>query len=109
MRPSLRTSHALAATAPTEGAAYSQPKPAGPTCRMSAAKMGSNAVADEKKQALKSSSMLERINGEAYTKRRPSTAELHVTGGRVAASRTGRSRIAVSARITPRNDKALKA
>src|ERR1700704_2460776 len=46
---------ALVATAPTAGAAYNQPYPRGPTARMSCAKIGSSAVADEKKVAKKSS------------------------------------------------------
>src|SRR5688572_32568462 len=64
-----RTMTALANTAPTEGAAYSQPYPLAPTRSTSCAKIGNSAVADEKNVTKKSSSMVERIMGEENTKR----------------------------------------
>ena len=45
------------ATAPTAGAANSQPYPVGPTCRMSCAKMGRSAVAGEKNVGLAAASV----------------------------------------------------
>ena len=62
----------LVSTAPTDGAAYSQPYPLAPTCRMSCAKIGSSAVADEKNVAKKSSSIVERMIGDENTKPKPS-------------------------------------
>src|SRR5690349_6836901 len=107
IRCSVFTIQQLAATAPSEGAAYSQPKPAGPTCSTSVAKSGISAVADEKKAALKSSSIVERTSGVRSTKRTPSTAAAQVAGALVLGSRAGRSRIAHRLQITGRNESAL--
>ncbi len=96
--------------APTAGAAYSQPYPLAPTRRMSCAKIGRSAVADEKNVAKKSRSMVDRMSGERNTKRRPSSAACHDTSSRDPASdgdRAGTSRISSSARITNENVTAL--
>ena len=101
---------ALVATAPIAGAAYSQPYPRGPTARMSCAKIGSSAVADEKKVAKKSSSIVDRISGWRNTNRSPSSAACHDTSSRDPScdgSRSGTSRIITSATITNPNDTAL--
>ena len=49
--------------APRPGAARSQPRPAGPTCRMSFAKIGSSATAPPNNTANRSSVMAARNNG----------------------------------------------
>lgn len=52
--------------------------------------------------------MLERISGDPKTKRKPSTAELQVTGTRSPLMRAGRSRMRSSEPITAVNESALK-
>src|ERR1700687_959 len=64
----------LVATAPPPAAAYSQPYPRAPTRRISCAKIGRSAVADEKNVAKKSSSIVDLISGDRKPKRRPSRA-----------------------------------
>src|SRR5438874_1618587 len=77
---------------------------------MSCAKIGSSAVADEKKVAKKSSSIVDRINGDRNTKRSPSSAACSDTSSRDPDSdgwRAGTSRINNSAMITNENEIAL--
>src|SRR5438309_4119524 len=109
MRLVSSTIAALIMTAPTAGAAYSHPYPLAPTFRMSCAKIGSSAVADEKNVAKKSSSIVERISGDRKTKRSPSSAASHEiasfdvdSGGRA-----GTPRISSSATMTAANETAL--
>ncbi len=74
---------------------------------MSCAKIGSSAVADEKKVAKKSSSMVERISGDRKTNRSPSSAAWSDTSSRDPASdgeRGGTSRIISSATMTKPNE-----
>src|SRR5881409_267655 len=101
---------ALISTAPTAGAAYNHPYPRAPTSRMSCAKIGSSAVADEKNVAKKSRSIVERISGDRKTNRSPSSAARHDSAScDVGCSgRPGASRIRRSATITAANDTALK-
>ncbi len=56
---------------PMGSAALSQPSPPGPTCRMSLAYTGSNAVAPPSSTANRSSVIVPRITGVPKTKRRP--------------------------------------
>jgi len=99
MRLVSSTIAALIIVAPTAGAAYSHPYPLAPTCRMSCAKIGSSAVADEKNVAKKSSSIVERISGDRKTKRNPSSAAFHDTASMDAGcSGRGTSRISSAAR-----------
>src|SRR5260370_32584690 len=79
---------------------------------MSWAKIGSNAVADEKNVAKKSKSMVDRINGDLKTKRSPSNAACSDTSSldpNDGDSLAGRSRIISSATITNKNEIALTA
>ena len=62
--------------APRPGAARSQPRPAGPTCRMSFAKIGSSATAPPNNTANRSSVIAARNNGLARTKRKPANTSL---------------------------------
>ena len=72
------------------------------------AKMGSRAMAEAKKLAKKSSSMVERINGALKTKRSPSPMALQLTSGRTPFSTLpGTFRISSSAPITATYDIAL--
>src|SRR3989304_4681108 len=63
---------AAAMVAPIAWAADNHPYPTAPTCRTSRAKIGIRVLADEKKVAKKSSSMLDRMMGCARIKRTPS-------------------------------------
>ena len=77
---------------------------------MSCAKIGSNAVADEKNVAKKSISIVDRMSGERKTNRSPSSAACSETSSRDPSSdgsRGGTSRIRSSATITNANDSAL--
>src|SRR5947209_12608238 len=100
---------ALLTSAPVAGAAYSHQYPFAPTFRMSCAKIGSSAVADEKNVAKKSSSIVDRINGERNTKRSPSSAASHDTASFEVDScgRAGTPRISSSATMTAANEIAL--
>ncbi len=60
------------ATAPTDWADASQPYSTSVTCRISRATNGSSVLADEKKVAKKSSTMLDRMTGLFRIKRMPS-------------------------------------
>src|SRR5688572_30070409 len=104
-----RTMTTLISTAPTDGAAYSHPYPLAPTRRMSCAKIGSRAVADEKNVAKKSSSIVERIIGEEKTKPKPSRTARTLKSLVSSALRVGTSRIMRSATITHTNVSALTA
>src|SRR5206468_2441889 len=73
--------------------------------------IGSKAVADEKKVAKKSSSMVDRIRGEPNTNRRPSRAaamDTSLAGSRLWRLRSDPSRIIQSATSTNPNDTALQ-
>src|SRR5256885_7609377 len=77
---------------------------------MSCAKIGSSAVADEKKVAKKSRSIVERIKGDRKTKRRPSSAACSDTSFLDPTSDgclAGTSRIINSATMTKENEIAL--
>ena len=79
---------------------------------MSCAKIGRSAVADEKKVAKKSSSIVDRIIGERNTKRRPSRMAATDISFRACVdvrSVAGTLRISRSAATTNRKDTALKA
>src|SRR6267142_5369831 len=93
MRLVSSTIAALIIVAPTAGAAYSHPYPLAPTCRMSCAKIGSSAVADEKNVAKKSSSIVDRMSGERNTNRRPSSAACSETSSRDPAADGSRAHI----------------
>src|SRR5688572_4974669 len=104
-----RTITTLISTAPTEGAAYSHPYPFAPTCRMSCAKIGSSAVADEKKVAKKSSSMVERMIGDENTKPNPSRTARTLKSAILSMLLAGTSRIIRTATITQTNVNAFTA
>src|ERR1041385_9350824 len=76
---------------------------------MSCAKIGSSAVAEAKKVATKSSSMVERTMGCANTNRRPSRAAAQVTCEAGAPAACGRARMTSSAAITIRKETAFTA
>ena len=78
-------------------------------CRMSCAKIGSSAVADEKNVAKKSRSIVERISGDRKTKRSPSRAAPTRRRRRSRRIRgaAGTSRIISSAAMTHANEQAL--
>ena len=62
----------LVTTDPTPGAAVSSPRPPAPTESILSAKIGSSAVADAKKVAMKSSVIVWTIIGVRQTNRSPS-------------------------------------
>src|SRR4029453_2034946 len=110
MRSTIGTITALVRSAPVAGAAYSHPYPFAPTRRMSCAKIGSSAVADEKNVAKKSSSIVDRISGDLKTNRRPSIAAYSDTSSLAPGAegwRAGTSRIINSATMTKANEIAL--
>src|ERR1700730_833252 len=77
---------------------------------MSWAKIGSNAVADEKNVAKKSRSIVDRINGDLKTKRSPSSAACSDTSSLDPDeddALAGRSRIISSATITKEKETAF--
>src|SRR5438046_3676029 len=76
---------------------------------MSCAKMGSNAVADAKNVAAKSSSMVERTIGCANTNWRPSRAAVQVIREAEAVACLGRARMTSRAAMTMRKETALMA
>src|SRR4029450_6208793 len=99
----------LLKTGPTDGAAYTHPYPLAPTPSTSCAKIGSRAVAEEKKVAKKSSSIVERMIGDENTNPSPSRTARTLTPAAASALRAGTSRIINSAAMTQTNVSALTA
>ena len=62
-----RVAMSMTASAPTDGAVRSTPRPTGPTWRMSVAKIGSRAIAPPKKTANRSSAIEPMSAGEPAT------------------------------------------
>ena len=95
-----------AVTAPIDSAEYKMPNPSGPTCRISLAKIGKSAEADEKNVARKSSSMVAVMILALNTNRIPS-----VRASRLICGELTFFCVAVCIRIramsTARNDAAL--
>ena len=92
-----RASHSDISSAPTAGAARSRPRPHGPVCRMSRAKIGSSAVAPPSSTANRSSEMTPSTSGRARMKCTPANTDLQrggSRGGGAAAYRRPRRRTA---------------
>ena len=62
-----RVATSITSRAPIEGAVRRTPRPAGPTCRMSTAKIGRSAIAPPKKTAKRSSAIEPRSAGVRIT------------------------------------------
>ena len=96
-------------TEPAAGAAASKPKPRAPTFKISAAKIGSSAVAEAKKVAMKSSVIVCTMIGVRQTKRSPSPSAARLTLTAAWSPLSGRPLVCIisSARMTARNEMAL--
>src|SRR4029078_10369214 len=97
-------SSALAATAPTDGAAYSSPTSSEQTFKISVANNGSSTVAEPSRVARKSSSIVLQISVFLRTNAKPSNAARKLTARR--SPITAPMRITSSATITATNETA---
>ena len=101
-----RVSSSDITNAPAAGAARSNPKPQGPVCRMSRAKIGSSATAPPSSTANRSSETAPSTTGRCAMKRSPASSAPAETGSRVRGTARASIRITqTSAAAKPKADR----